>query len=85
MSDEQREDRMDHLDGHTEQFKKKITALKELISTMVEEEKETRYQSELLIEMLRVLKAIREFEAETLNAFTAYDSRSRLDPPTNDD
>lgn len=76
----QKEDHLDNFDYQSQKLKEKITTLKELITTMVEEEKETKHQSELLVEMLRVLRAVKEFEAETLNAFTAHDSSSRSNP-----
>lgn len=74
-------DEMDRLDDRTQELKQKITTLKELITTMVAEEKETKEQSELLLEMLKLLRALKKFESEALNAFTAHDKYSHAKPP----
>ena len=73
-------DEMDRLGDHTQELKQRITTLKELITTMVTEEKETKRQSELLLEMLELLKALKKLEVEALNAFTAYDNYSHVKP-----
>jgi hypothetical protein len=74
-------DPLDHLDYRTRELKESITSLKDLITTMVEEDKDTKGHSELLIEMLRVLEAVKKFEENTLNAFSVYDSLSRSKLP----
>lgn len=83
MSDQaQNEDYLNLLDKRTQRLKIRITVLKELITTMVEEDKETKRQSEILVEMLKLLNIMKAFEIAALIRLSRYDSLSRSLPPS---
>ena len=83
MSDQaQNEDYLNLLDKRTQRLKIRITVLKDLITTMVEEDKETKRQSEILVEMLKLLNIMKAFEIAALIRLSRYDSLSRSLPPS---
>ena len=83
MSDQaQNEDNLNLLDKRTQRLKIRITVLKDLITTMVEEDKETKRQSEILVEMLKLLNIMKAFEIAALIRLSRYDSLSRSLPPS---
>jgi regulator of replication initiation timing len=83
MSDRaKRQDYLSLFDKRTNELKVRISDIKELIATMVEEEKGTRGETEMLVEMLKLLKTMKAFEIEAIVRLSAYNKLTRVFPPS---
>jgi hypothetical protein len=71
------------IDQHIEELNDRLKTLKNLITIMVINGQSTRNQSELLVNMLRILKVMQVMRADAVSALNANLEETRSGPGTN--
>jgi glutaredoxin 2 len=71
------------IDQHIEELNDRLKTLKNLITTMAINGQSTRNQSELLVNMLRILKVMQVMRVDAESALNANLEETRSGPGTN--
>jgi hypothetical protein len=71
------------IDQHIEELNDRLKTLKNLITIMVINGQSTRNQSELLVNMLRILKVMQVMRADAVSALNGNLEETRSGPGTN--
>jgi hypothetical protein len=71
------------IDQHIEELNDRLKTLRNLITTMAINGQSTRNQSELLVNMLRILKVMQVMRADAVSALNANSEETRSGPSMN--